>query len=596
MKILNIPQGSPEWDAHRLVTNNASEAAVMMGMSPHATRNELLAAVKTTIVGEVSDYVQKRVFDPGHRFEALARPVAAKIIGEDLLPLVGTIEVSGLKRPLGASFDGLTMLYEDAFEHKRLNAELNEAFDNIERDGGTPEAVYLHLPIHHQIQMEQQCMVGGALRVIFMASDWSEDGHLIAERHCIYIPQPRLRAEILAGWKQFEADLETFEPPKPKVKLVAATMESLPALIINVKGEVLNSNIEPFRAHAVQVLESINRELTTDQHFADAAATVKWCGEVEAKLDLAQEATLGQMSTIEQIVGTVKELKAMTRRIRLELTNLVEKRKEEIKSEAVAGGIAAFKAHITALNQGLGGSLMPNITADFGGVIKGKRTVETLQNAVDTELARAKVVANETAERIRVNLDALAAVDAEYRGLFADRAQLVLKSAEDCQAQIDLRITKQKNDDAARAAAKKAADEAQAAADKAAADAKATAEAQAALKPAPTPVEPAYASAVVPPDAAAQTTTVSTGYATGRYAPAAQAPAPVERGEPTLALGTLNERFGITATSEFLEGLGFKEKKVGRSKLYHEEDYPDICRAMAQHFADLAVTREPAPF
>ena len=40
-------------------------------------------------------------------------------------------------------------------------------------------------------------------------------------------------------------------------------------------------------------------------------------------------------------------------------------------------------------------------------VIKGKRTVSSIRSAVETELARVKVLANETASRIRVSLNML---------------------------------------------------------------------------------------------------------------------------------------------------------------------------------------------
>ena len=88
MKLLNLVQGEPEWHAHRATHWNASEAPVMLGVSPHCTRDEMLRAYATGIPTEITEF-QERIFAAGHAFEALARPLAEKIIGEDLYPCVG---------------------------------------------------------------------------------------------------------------------------------------------------------------------------------------------------------------------------------------------------------------------------------------------------------------------------------------------------------------------------------------------------------------------------------------------------------------------------------------------------------------------------
>lgn len=86
MKTLNLQQGSPEWLAARAKMFTASEAPAMMGASPYMTRNELLHQKHTGIQKEV-DAATQRVFDNGHRVEALARPIAEQIIGEELYPV-----------------------------------------------------------------------------------------------------------------------------------------------------------------------------------------------------------------------------------------------------------------------------------------------------------------------------------------------------------------------------------------------------------------------------------------------------------------------------------------------------------------------------
>ena len=103
-----IIQGTPEWHKFRARHFTASDAPAMMGESPYKTRDDLLREKATGVAVDVSEETQRR-FDDGHRFEALARPLAEKIIGEELYPVVG----SNCK--FAASFDGMTMLGDVIF-------------------------------------------------------------------------------------------------------------------------------------------------------------------------------------------------------------------------------------------------------------------------------------------------------------------------------------------------------------------------------------------------------------------------------------------------------------------------------------------------
>lgn len=82
--------------------------------------------------------------------------------------------------------------------------------------------------------------------------------------------------------------------------------------------------------------------------------------------------------------------------------------------------------------------------ADFAGVMKGKRTIASLEDAVATELARAKIAANEVADRVDLNLKTLREQAADHVFLFADTAQLVLKANDDVVNVIKARIAEHK--------------------------------------------------------------------------------------------------------------------------------------------------------
>jgi hypothetical protein len=82
------------------------------------------------------------------------------------------------------------------------------------------------------------------------------------------------------------------------------------------------------------------------------------------------------------------------------------------------------------LNLRLGKPYMPAVPADFGSAIKGKRTIDSLNDAVNTELARAKTAASGIADRIEKNLETLCKFD-DYAFLFSDMVAIVLKAPDD---------------------------------------------------------------------------------------------------------------------------------------------------------------------
>lgn len=581
----NLIQGSAEWHAYRAQHFNASDAPAMMGCSPYMTRTELLARMKTGITADVDAATQRR-FDDGHRFEALARPLAEKIIGEDLYA------VTGSRGKLSASFDGLTVMEDVAFEHKSLNDDLRAAFDRMV-DVYEPDDCRL-LPIYHRVQMEQQLLVSGAERVLFMASKWAGDNvELIEERHCWYVSDPELRAQIVAGWEQFERDLADFVPAVAEVKPIGKAPETLPALHIVIQGGVSASNLDEFKETALGAIRSVNRELTTDVHFADAEKAVKWCSDIEDRIKAAKDHALSQTASIDELFRTMDEISAEARRVRLDLDKLVKARKEAIKGEIVAGGVAALAKFVRELNASMPGDYMPTIPADFGGVIKGLRTVDSIRNAVDTELARAKIAASEIANLIRANVGQLDAANAPM--LFADIKSLVLKAPDDLAAIIAQRLAaeeKRKADERERIRAEEAARlerEAQqiashrAHAEMVARQQEAAKAGNAQITEAQTPQQVLKAEAPAP-DATARGVSVTASPSVGSMGAGQSADADPDDGS-RLTLGQINERLApVSISVAGLSELGFEPaQQIKASRLYRACDLPAICRAIASH-------------
>ncbi|MBD3821875.1 MAG: YqaJ viral recombinase family protein [Thiotrichales bacterium] len=160
MEVVNLIQGTPEWKQFRLEHYPASEAPSMMGEGKYDPKTpEDLALVRMGLkTYPVSDYQQK-IFDEGHEREECARPLVEQLIGDKLANMIARLPISGLSMPLSASFDGINFDGDILFEHKLWNEALGE---NVRNKQLSPAYYW---------QLEQQLLVSGAKKVIFVTSD-----------------------------------------------------------------------------------------------------------------------------------------------------------------------------------------------------------------------------------------------------------------------------------------------------------------------------------------------------------------------------------------------------------------------------------------
>jgi putative phage-type endonuclease len=433
MKTLNVTQGSEEWHDIRSKRFTASEAPAMMGASKYMKREDLLHQKATGHVPNVSSS-QQAIFNRGHEAEALARPIAEKIAGEELYPCTCDDDDGWLL----ASMDGLDMFETLGFEHKLLNTELREA---------TAET----LDDHYKYQMDHQMLVTGVEKILFMASDGTEE-------NCVwfwYERDEKRIADVIEGWKIFEQDLANYQPAEAVVQLEGKTPENLPALDVRITVGVTASNLPAYKEHALAVFEGINTDLNTDQDFADAEKTVKWCKSVEDKLELTKEQALSQTADIEELMRTIDDLKDTARKTRLNLNRQVESRKKEIRENIAVLARSEFEDYVNAVNAKLSPCRLPSINCDIAGAMKGKRTIDTLRSAANDEVMRAKIEASRLANTIEANLNLLADVTEGYDFLFADKQELCLKDSEALAAIAKQRIADHKAEEERKAEAER---------------------------------------------------------------------------------------------------------------------------------------------
>lgn len=424
MKILDLVQGSPEWHAARAGAGyrGSSAAAAMMGASKKVLRSELVRMRATGDEREFTDWQREHLLDRGHEVEALARPIIEAELGEDLYPATGLDDTGYLI----ASFDGITMDEKTGWEHKLWNEELAAAVRAKD------------LPATHYWQLEHQLLVNEALeRIIFTVSDGTP-------AKCVSMEYRRVdgRAKaLMAGWRQFDEDVANYQHVEVLPKVTPEPVMALPALAVTVAGEItIRNNLGAFGDALAAFIERLPRDPKTDQDFANAEQGVKVLQDAQDKLEAAEANALAQTASVDEMRRTVAMLIKTTRETRLTLHKLVEAKKASIRADILREGVDALTTHILMLNTQLGGAYMPHVQQRFAEAMKGKKTIATLRDAVQTELARAKIETNEIAGRITVNLNYLRAVAAGREALFADLPAIALKPAEDFKLLVQVRL------------------------------------------------------------------------------------------------------------------------------------------------------------
>lgn len=550
MKTVHLQQGSPEWMAHRRTTRNASDAPAMMGASPYVTRAELVRQYATGVQREIDERTQA-IFDRGHEVEPALRRFAEDLIEDELFPVTG-VDDHGY---LGASFDGVTLDETIIFEAKQTNAQKMEAV----RAGTIPPQDYWQI-------VQQFAVCADAERCIYVVGDGSGE-------NTVYLDIPRTQIEddiprLLAGWQQFDADVAAYQPEPVRAAPVAAPVEGFGALSLRVEGRIIASNLDAFKAGAEQFIARLPKpeDLQTDQDFADAKGAVKACEEAEARIKAAKDAAQAEMTDVDAAFRLADSVAQTIRAARLALDKVVKVEEQARKDAIVRAGADAVRAHYDQINATMGEHrILPpgQLVQDLGAAIKGKKSLASMKDAVDTAVAGFKIAASASADRVRANIHVLEMEIGSYAALFPDRVQLCAsKAPEDLRNLITARVNDHK------AAEEKRLEEQREKIRKEEAD-KLAREQAAAVAPVPVP------EAQPEPAAAAPVSTIR---------PGASVPSGPATSTAKIKLGDLNARIApITVTADGLRQLGFDAAAKERGAcLYREADFAHICHALAK--------------
>lgn len=429
MKLHSVEQGTKAWHDLRAQCYTASETPALMGESPYKSRNQLMREKKSGVKEQVSA-AKQQLFDRGHQAEAAQREVIEIELLETFTPVVGTVEINGIEYL--ASLDGLSEDGETVFEHKLWNETLAE---NVRHGTLTP---------YHYWQLEQQLMVSGAKRVLFITSDGTAE-----KRECMYYTAVAGRREqLIKATELFHEELINFEV-EAKAELVVAEQTDLPAVTFKVTGTEISTNIGDCLERVKSLAKfEMSRVLETDQDFANKDQLNKDVKKARDSLKEVVERVRGEFVTYAQFEEIANQLDGVLQKMQSHGEKQVKEAKEAKKNAIVSKANKAFLDHIANANgviQPMGiMAIMGGVNPDWAGAMKNKRTIESLENAVSEELAKWKVEINQVMDRVVPNLQYLRDHAADYKFLFSDAQQLVNQDAEPFQAVIKSRIADHK--------------------------------------------------------------------------------------------------------------------------------------------------------
>jgi putative phage-type endonuclease len=429
MQLFKVEQGTPEWHELRDTHLTASDASAMMGASKYKSRTQLMKEKKFGVKEKITP-AKQALFDKGHAAEDAARDLLEVDMLESFAPVVGGIEIDGLK--LLASLDGLSEDQQMVFEHKLWNETLAE---NV-RNNVLEET--------HYWQLEHQLLVSGAENSLFMTSDGTAD----KREYMHYISIPERREQLIAGWKQFNKDLESFEM-EAKKEVVVAEKTTLPAISYSVTGTEISTNIAMCLDQIkTMASEEMSKILETDQDFADKDQLNKDVKKARAGLKDMISKVRGEFVSYSQFEEIAQEMDGVLQQMQSHGEKQVKQAKEAKKQAIWTEANNDLLNHIQEANGKISPmglmSIMGEIRPDWTGAMKNKRTIESLTNSVSEELAKWKVEINQVMDRVVPNLQYLRDHAADYKFLFSDAQQLVNQDAEPFQAIIKSRIADHK--------------------------------------------------------------------------------------------------------------------------------------------------------
>jgi len=218
-------------------------------------------------------------------------------------------------------------------------------------------------------------------------------------------------------------------------------METLPALFINITGEV-STNLPAFRDNIIAYIDDINTELASDDDFATAESDIKQCKKTEHDLKSVKEAALNQSADIKDTMDCLNTVSDMLRDMRLRLEKLVKSEKESRKRDIKIQTKEQIICDNYIAEKLLDGFLLPTIDYDalLDEALKGKKTIYSLEEAAEMVADGCFREREKTVELMVKNIALLNVHKEQYGFLFNDFDKYICMHVEYTKLMIEKRI------------------------------------------------------------------------------------------------------------------------------------------------------------
>ena len=202
--------------------------------------------------------------------------------------------------------------------------------------------------------------------------------------------------------------------------------ETLPALAIVAKGEVVSSNVGEFRAKVKEWLSALNLVPATDEEFGQAQLDVKGLKQAEDTIKAAREEAMKQAESLHALFAELEAGGEEIRTARLALEKAVTDQTEKVKTGLVVEALELYPVDARVAER----HFKPGLLL----AMKGKRTIESIRKALEIErMTKCKLL-----EDSRTIIERF--VKAHGETLVPDKAELELKMPDVVEAELRRRF------------------------------------------------------------------------------------------------------------------------------------------------------------
>lgn len=231
---------------------------------------------------------------------------------------------------------------------------------------------------------------------------------------------------------------------KPLSQMVAG-IELTTDGLVQAKSDTQAIDYSELKQSLLTLIDATNKELVTDEDFAQAEIDVKTLKSTEEALKAAKELALEKAEEVFHLFKMVDEISECSSASRLKLAKMIKERKDQVKQDAVDEAIVQLIELIDSLHPIMVArekdQLLSQARAHLEDTAKGKRTSDTLQKALDVSLKVFSDKFNQRHNMITANSDILEAHATHYPALFQDKETLVCTlDLDELKSTIDKRI------------------------------------------------------------------------------------------------------------------------------------------------------------